>query len=160
MALRLPWATARVRPYNESLSERLYLICLVTRKSSKYPVVNGAPHFHKALPYWVRIIYLVAFVPPNAITGVVIANSPEVIYTYYESVPHIWGFTAIEDQAWGGAIMWIWSSEMMIQAAVILLGVSYYREKQHKTARERSQQHKRGMLAGAQMRPELKAAGS
>ncbi|MBK8051647.1 MAG: cytochrome c oxidase assembly protein [Anaerolineales bacterium] len=89
-----------------------------------WPVVNGAPHLHKALPYWVRIVYLIAFVPPNAITGVAIASNPGVIYSYYESVPHIWGFTAIEDQAWGGAIMWIWSSEMMIQTAIIMLGVS------------------------------------
>lgn len=120
-----------------------------------WPVVNGAPHFHKALPYWVRIIYLIAFVPPNAIAGVVIANSSEVIYTYYLSVPRIWGFSAIEDQAWGGAIMWIWSSEMMIQAAVILLGVSHYREKSDKLARERSQQYRAGKVAAPQIQPEL-----
>ena len=69
-----------------------------------------------------------------------IANRPDVIYTYYASVPHIWGFTALEDQAWGGAIMWIWSSEMMIQAAVIMLGVSFYQEKKRKLAQERYQQ--------------------
>ena len=125
-----------------------------------WPVVNGAPHLHKALPYWVRIVYLIAFVPPNAITGVVIANSSQVIYTYYETVPHIWGFTAIEDQAWGGAIMWIWSSEMMIQAAVILLGVGVYREKQHKTKQERSRQYKHGMRVGTAVQPELKTVGS
>ena len=62
------------------------------------------------------------------------------IYTYYASVPHIWGFTALEDQAWGGAIMWIWSSEMMIQAAIIMLGVSFYREKRRNLARARHQQ--------------------
>ena len=103
-----------------------------------WPVVNGAPHLHKALPYWVRIFYVLAFVPPNAIAGFVIANSPEVIYTYYASVPHIWGFTALEDQAWGGAIMWIWSSEMMIDVAILMLGVMFYREKRQRLARERS----------------------
>jgi cytochrome c oxidase assembly factor CtaG len=105
-----------------------------------WPVVNSAPHLHKPLPYWVRIIYLIAFVPPNAITGVSIATATEIIYPHYATVPHIWGFTALEDQAWGGAIMWIWSSEMMIQAAVIMLGVSFYQEKRRKLARERHQQ--------------------
>lgn len=102
-----------------------------------YPVVNSAPHLHKALPYWVRIVYLIAFVPPNAIAGVAIAMATDIIYPHYATVPHIWGFTVLEDQAWGGAIMWIWSSEMMIQAAVIMLGVSFYQEKKRKLARER-----------------------
>jgi hypothetical protein len=75
-------------------------------------------------------------------------------------VPHIWGFTALEDQAWGGAIMWMWSSEMMIQAAVIMLGVSHYQEKQRKTAQERSQQHKRARLPAMPIQPELKTVGS
>jgi cytochrome c oxidase assembly factor CtaG len=111
-----------------------------------WPVVNSGPHLHKSLPYWVRIIYLIAFVPPNAIAGVVIANATDIIYGHYATVPRIWGFTAIEDQAWGGAIMWIWSSEMMIQAAIIMMGVSFYREKAKKTAQERRQQAGRPML--------------
>jgi cytochrome c oxidase assembly factor CtaG len=80
---------------------------------------------------------VLAIVPPNAIAGVVIATSSQVIYTYYNSVPHIWGFTALEDQMWGGAIMWIWSSEMMINIAVILLAVMFNQEKKRKAAMER-----------------------
>jgi len=137
LALRVPW-----------VHDIEHITFFSTALLFWWPVVNGAPHLHKALPYWVRIIYLIAFVPPNAIAGFAIANSPDVIYTYYASVPRIWGFSAIEDQAWGGAIMWIWSSEMMIQAAIIMLGVSFYREKRQKTAQERNQQRKRGMLVG------------
>lgn len=37
---------------------------------------------------------------------------------------------------------------MMIQAAIIMLGVSFYREKRQKTAQERSQQRKGSMLVG------------
>ena len=137
LALRVPW-----------VHDIEHVTFLGTAMLFWWPVVNGAPHLHKALPYWVRIIYLIAFVPPNAIAGFAIANAPDVIYTYYASVPHIWGFSVLEDQAWGGAIMWIWSSEMMIQAAIIMLGVSFYREKRQKTAQERHQQSKRGMLVG------------
>ncbi len=114
-----------------------------------WPVVNSAPHLHKALPYWVRIVYLIAFVPPNAIAGASIAMATDIIYPHYATVPHIWGFTALEDQAWGGAIMWIWSSEMMIQAAVIMLGVSFYQEKKRKLAREQHQQLQQGTHSGA-----------
>jgi cytochrome c oxidase assembly factor CtaG len=117
-----------------------------------YPVVNSAPHLHKALPYWVRIVYLIAFVPPNAIAGASIAMATDIIYPHYATVPHIWGFTALEDQAWGGAIMWIWSSEMMIQTAVIMLGVSFYQEKRRKLQRDRlkaAHQQRRQQPAGA-----------
>ena len=101
-----------------------------------WPVINAGPHLHRALPDRVRIIYVLAFVPPNAIAGFAIANSPTIIYSYYATVPHIWAFTAIEDQAWGGAIMWVWSSEMMIDVAIIMMGVMFYQEKRRKEAQE------------------------
>lgn len=129
LALRVPWV--------HNLEHVTFFLAAML---FWWPVVNSAPHLHKPLPYWVRIIYLIAFVPPNAITGVSIATATDVIYPHYATVPHIWGFTALEDQAWGGAIMWIWSSEMMIQAAVIMLGVSFYQEKQRKLLRARYQQ--------------------
>ena len=132
MALRVPWV------HNVE-----HIAFFATAMLFWYPVVNSAPHLHKALPYWVRIVYLIAFVPPNAIAGVSIAMATDIIYPHYATVPHIWGFTALEDQAWGGAIMWIWSSEMMIQAAVIMLGVSFYQEKQRQSARERHRQAQR-----------------
>jgi cytochrome c oxidase assembly factor CtaG len=97
-----------------------------------WPVINGAPRLHKSLPYWVRILYVLAFVPANAIAGFAIANSSEVIYTYYNSAPRLYGMSALEDQMLGGAIMWVWSSEMMIDVALIMLGVISYQEKKRK----------------------------
>jgi putative membrane protein len=120
-----------------------------------WPVVNGAPHLHKSLPYWVRILYVLAFVPPNAIAGFAIANSSEVIYAYYNSVPRLYGMTALEDQMIGGAIMWVWSSEMMIDVAIIMLGVISYQEKRRK------QKQQAVMNAPALPHPhqQMKAAG-
>jgi cytochrome c oxidase assembly factor CtaG len=97
-----------------------------------WPVVNGAPRLHKSLPYWGRILYVLAFVPPNAIAGFAIANASEVIYSHYNTVPRLYGMSAIEDQMIGGAIMWVWSSEMMIDVALIMLGVISIRDKKHK----------------------------
>ncbi len=90
-------------------------------------VVGAAPHLHKRLPAWAIVAYLLLAVPPNAITGVAIAGTPEVIYTYYNSVPRIWGFSVIEDQMTAGAIMWIQGSEMLIQAALIVIAVDWVR---------------------------------
>ena len=90
-------------------------------------VVGAAPRLHKRLPVWAVVAYLLIAVPPNAITGAAIAGIPEVIYTYYESVPRIWGFSVLEDQMTAGAIMWIQGSEMFIQAAIIVIAVHWIR---------------------------------
>lgn len=90
-------------------------------------VIGAAPRLHKRLPVWAVVIYLLLAVPPNAIAGAAIAGMPQVIYTYYESVPRIWGFSVLEDQMTAGAIMWIQGSEMLIQAAVIVIAVHWIR---------------------------------
>ena len=107
-----------------------------------WPVTNAAPRLHKAMPYWGRILFVLAFVPPNAIAGFVIANASDVVYSYYSTVPRLWGLTALEDQAWGGGIMWLFSSEMMIDVALIMLGVMFHRERRQKANLERVRQIK------------------
>lgn len=86
-----------------------------------WPVVGPAPHIHKRFPGFARMVYLIGMIPPNMFVGVSIAYATTVIYTYYESVPRIWGVSALEDQMLGGAIMWIPGSMMFIIAALIVL---------------------------------------
>ena len=84
-------------------------------------VIGAAPHIHGKFPGFARMAYSIGMIPPNMFVGVTIAYAAGVIYSYYESVPHIWGFTALEDQMLGGAIMWIPGSMMFIIAALIVL---------------------------------------
>ncbi len=97
-----------------------------------WPVMNGAPRLHKSMAYWMRIVYVLAFVPPNAIAGFAIANASEVLYPHYNTVPRLYGMTALQDQMLGGAIMWVWSSEMMINAALTMLGVISIQDRRRK----------------------------
>lgn len=97
-----------------------------------WPVINGAPRLHKSMAYWMRIAYVLAFVPPNAIAGFAIANASEVLYPHYNTVPRLYGMTALQDQMLGGAIMWVWSSEMMINAALTMLGVISIQDRRRK----------------------------
>ncbi len=83
-------------------------------------VIGAAPHWHRN-SIWGRLALLLGVVPFQMAAGIVIATADTVIYTYYNNVPHIWGFTTLEDQAMGGAIMWIPSSEMVVWAVVFLL---------------------------------------
>ncbi len=92
-------------------------------------IVGAAPRLHRSLSPWVAIAMLIGVIPFNAITGFVIANADAAIYTYYESVPRIWGFSVLEDQALGGVIMWIPGSEMFFQAAGLLLALLFVRER-------------------------------
>ena len=64
---------------------------------------------------------LIGIIPANMGIGIIIATADHVIYSYYATVPHIWGFTAVEDQSLAGVIMWIPGSMMLILAILLLL---------------------------------------
>ncbi|MBW7881536.1 MAG: cytochrome c oxidase assembly protein [Caldilineaceae bacterium] len=112
-----------------------------------WPVINSPPRLHRSLPYVARIVYVLAFVPVNAITGFAIANAADVIYTHYLTVPRLFGLSPLEDQAWGGALMWVWASQMMIMTAVIMLGAML---RDHKTRAASRSIHPNPHLVGRQ----------
>ncbi len=83
-------------------------------------VVGSGPKLHHP-PLWGRIAMLIGAVPVNAAIGVVVATAGDVLYPYYATIPRIWGFTALEDQALAGVIMWIPGSMMYLLGVIILL---------------------------------------
>lgn len=83
-------------------------------------VVGAGPHIHKRFSRPARVMYVIAAIPPNMLTGIAIAFAGQVIYTYYLSVPRLWGMTALEDQTLAGVIMWVPGSMMYIIAVLIL----------------------------------------
>jgi cytochrome c oxidase assembly factor CtaG len=93
-----------------------------------YPIIEPAPRLHKHFPGWGKMAYLIGTVPPNMVVGVSIAFAGEVLYTYYLSIPPIWGFTTLQDQQLAGAIMWIVGSQMFIMAALVVLARMFGRK--------------------------------
>jgi putative membrane protein len=91
--------------------------------------LGGAPKLHAGMSPWIPIVMLLGVIPFNAITGFVIANSESIVYSYYESVPRIWGVSLLDDQATGGVIMWVPGSEMFFQAAGALLALMFIRDR-------------------------------
>ncbi len=83
-------------------------------------VIGAGPQIHRRLSTFQRALYALSMVPANMLTGVAIAFSETPIYTYYTTVPRIYGIGVMEDQAWGGQIMWIPGSMMYLLAALIL----------------------------------------
>jgi putative membrane protein len=104
-----------------------------------YPIIGAAPRLNRRLPSWGKIIYLIGTVPPNMALGVSIAFASEVIYTYYNSVPRLWGFTVMQDQQIGGAIMWIPGSMMFIMVALFVLGRLFYYGDEKSASRRNSE---------------------
>ncbi len=83
-------------------------------------VIGAGPYVHRRLSTLQRAIYALSMIPANMLTGVALAFAETPVYTYYTTVPRIYGIGVMEDQIWGGQIMWIPGSMMYLIAALIL----------------------------------------
>ncbi|MFQ5857084.1 MAG: cytochrome c oxidase assembly protein [Anaerolineae bacterium] len=100
-------------------------------------VTAAAPHIHGSMGYGVRIGYVLAALAQNEILAVSIALARQPLYTYYTTVPRLWGLSVLDDQKLGGAIMWIPGGMMYVLTAIILLACLLDWEEK-KTRREMS----------------------
>ncbi len=85
-----------------------------------WSVIGAAPHITPT-PVWARLVMVVCVIPINMAIGIVIATSAEVLYSYYNSIPRIWGLTVLEDQSYAGVLMWTSGSEMLVLAIIFLI---------------------------------------
>lgn len=84
-------------------------------------VTGAGPRIHKQFGLIGRTALVVSAIPPNMLTGLVLALATTVIYSYYTAVPRLWGMSALADQQIGGFIMWVPGSMMYIVAALVLI---------------------------------------
>lgn len=84
-------------------------------------VTGAGPRIHKQPPLLGRIAFVIGAIPPNMLTGVVLAFATEPIYTFYTAVPRLWNISVLDDQRLGGIIMWVPGSMMYIIAALVLI---------------------------------------
>lgn len=109
-----------------------HIIFFLTGLYFWWMVIGAAPRVYRFSPM-TRALFLLASTPPNALLGISITLAEEPIYTYYESVPRLWGVTVIADQQWGGILMWVWGIMMFIMAALIS-AAAYFIEEEKKNA--------------------------
>lgn len=114
--------------YHKGVHDVQHLTFFVSAMLFWWHITHAAPHIHGRTTVWVRLIMLIAVIPAQMIAGIIIATSPELLYTYYASIPRFWGVSVLDDQTIGGMIMWTLSSEMVVWAAVFLLGGLFGRE--------------------------------
>lgn len=88
-----------------------------------WPLVNPAPRRRwpsGGLYYGARIAYLVLATAQNTLLGAVIGLTERVLYPSYAPGAKLFGWSALDDQAFGGGIMWS-GGHMYLIAILVLL---------------------------------------
>lgn len=75
--------------------------------------------------------------------GLYLAWSGTVVYDYYESVPRIWGLSAVSDQNVGGAIMMVEQSIVLVIAFCVLFVRMLAQSEEEERRRERLEEAER-----------------
>ena len=84
-------------------------------------VTGAAPRLHGRLSYGFRMAYVLAALAQNEALGVGISFYRRPLYSFYTTVPRLWGISVLDDQMLGGAIMWVPGGMMYALAAIVLL---------------------------------------
>ena len=90
-----------------------------------WPIVNPAPRLHGRGRHVLRIIYVLLGEGQHALLGLLLSMSSEVLYPFYLRAPN-----PLEDQAWGGVIMWGTGGVAGLITVIVLLFSLLEREEQ------------------------------
>jgi cytochrome c oxidase assembly factor CtaG len=86
-----------------------------------WPVIHPAPRFRRPAPHALRIVYLVLGAFQTAALGLLLTLAPTVLYRSYATAPRPQGLGALDDQAWGGVVMWGFGGSIEMIAVLLLL---------------------------------------
>ncbi len=84
-----------------------------------WPVVQPWPS-QPQWPRWAMVPYLLVADLQNTALSAILVFSDRVLYPWYSDVPRLFGFSAQQDQAAAGAIMWVLGSLAFVVPAVII----------------------------------------
>jgi cytochrome c oxidase assembly factor CtaG len=101
-----------------------------------WPLIQPVPMRRRLTGLW-TFAYIAAAKAGLAALGLYLVWSSTVAYPYYETVPRIWGLSAIEDQNVGGAIMMVEQSIVLVLAFVVLFVRMLRQSEEEELRRER-----------------------
>jgi putative membrane protein len=139
---------------NEVAHDIEHLSFFLVSMLSWWRTTAAAPRVQGQTTMIARIILILALIPPNMFTGVVIAFAENPIYTYYLDVPRLWNISVMTDQRIGGVLMWIPGSMMYLIAGLILVAQLLGQEERKPPLTEKSWATDEALLA-----PGLKKVG-
>ena len=112
--------------YDAALSDRLvhdveHLTFFMGAVLFWWPVIHPAPRFGRSVPHAIRIVYLVLAAFQTAALGLLLTLAPVVLYRSYATAERPEGLSALDDQVWGGVVMWGLGGLIDMLAVLVLL---------------------------------------
>ena len=101
-----------------------------------WPLIQPVP-MRRRLTGMAPFAYIAAAKLGLGILGLYLVWSSTVLYDHYESVPRIWGLSAVEDQNVGGAIMMVEQSLVLVIAFCVLFVRMLVQSEEEEKRRER-----------------------
>lgn len=101
-----------------------------------WPLIQPVPMRHRLSGMW-TFGYIAAAKLGLASLGLYLTWTSSVAYSYYETVPRIWGLSPITDQNVGGAIMMVEQSVLLVTVLAVLFGRMLAQSEQDEVRRER-----------------------
>ena len=87
------------------------------------------------------MVYVFLAAGQNTLLAALLSLTERVLYPYYLDVPRLWGLPAIDDQAIGGAIMWVVGG-MMYPITLLVLVASFLNEEERLTLQREAKTHR------------------
>ena len=131
-----------------------------------WPVVQPWPS-RAQWPRWAMVPYLFLGDLQNTILSAILVFSDQVLYPSYAAIPRLFGFSALQDQAAAGAIMWVLGGFAYVFPAVVIaiqcLSARSWRDRivpvrnrQTSTVEELASQPSRLSMFGDFLRPRMR----
>lgn len=86
-----------------------------------WPILLPAPRLSRPSHPAMQVAYLVLGAMQSAALGLVLASRPEPLYPSYGMSAPTMGYTAAQDQAWGGLLMWAVGSAVDMLAVLVVV---------------------------------------
>jgi cytochrome c oxidase assembly factor CtaG len=98
-------------------------------------LVEPVPPRHRLTGPW-ALAYLATAKLLMGVLGIVLAFSPDALYSTYEDAPRTWGLTAVEDQNVGGVVMMVEQSLVLVIAFAVFFTRMLERSESEQRRRE------------------------
>ena len=83
-----------------------HLCFLVASTIMWWPIMSRMPELPR-LSYPQQMLYAIAMTLPMSVLAIVLTYAAVTLYPAYAAAPRIWGITPLEDQRYGGLLMWL-----------------------------------------------------
>ena len=103
-----------------------------------WPVIRPAPRLRPPAHPGLLIVYLVAATAQNTALGMALTVPDRAFYPHYVSAAATLGISAVDDQAFGGGLMWSMGHMYLLPILVILYAIARDSGRGHDETREAS----------------------